>query len=401
MKLQLLTACLVQSWQRSSRLSLHHARPRATSAGRAAIDDGAGALDDARCEPLDAAAAARFDAWAARAQNSTTYTVADVPTELRDARLRHFGATTAFPELVTTNAANRACKAGRLLCNGEVSTGARVVKAGDVLTLEAPRDRRTAVPADDTAGRWVAKRCRLLAALRDDARHAPPLEVLFEDDAFAVVLKPAGVHSMSWKGTLRRNQLCLDDVLPLVLAPPAAADALPAPLPCHRLDARVAGPVVVAKTRRAHVSLCRQFEAGTVEKEYRAIVVGAAASGTVEQPVDGLPARTVATALGETRCAVDGVLTDVALRPKTGRRHQLRRHCAEALHAPILGDDLYGAGARRGIGLYLYCRRVAVAHPLLEGRPVACEIAEPRRFTRHRAKARKGWAWEVAQGGGA
>ena len=31
-----------------------------------------------------------------------------------------------------------------------------------------------------------------------------------------MVLKPAGVHSMSWKGTLRRNQLCLDDVLPLV-----------------------------------------------------------------------------------------------------------------------------------------------------------------------------------------
>ena len=95
---------------------------------------------------------------------------------------------------------------------------------------------------------------------------------------------------------------------------------------------------------------------------------------------------------GQTPCAVDGVLTDVALKPVTGRRHQLRRHCGETLGAPILGDDLYG-GPRKGIGLFLYCRRLALAHPLEPGRLVSCEIDEPRRFARHRAKARKGWAW--------
>ena len=59
-----------------------------------------------------------------------------------DARLRHFAATTAFvDELVTTNAANKACRAGRLRCNGEVASGARVVAAGDVLTLEAAVER--------------------------------------------------------------------------------------------------------------------------------------------------------------------------------------------------------------------------------------------------------------------
>ena len=94
---------------------------------------------------------------------------------------------------------------------------------------------------------------------------------------------------------------------------------------------------------------------------------------------------------GRTPCAVDGVLTDVSLKPVTGRRHQLRRHCA-SLGAPILGDDLYG-GPRKGIGLFLYCRRLALAHPLEPGRLVSCEIDEPRRFARHRAKARKGWDW--------
>ena len=196
---------------------------------------------------------------------------------------------------------------------------------------------------------------------------------------------------MSWRNTLKRRQLCLDDVLPLVLEPSRAADALPAPLPRHRLDARVAGPVAVAKTRSAHVALGRAFEQNEVDKEYGALVVGAVASGTVDAPIDGLPSTTVVTARGQTPCAVDGVLTDVALKPVTGRRHQLRRHCA-SLGAPILGDDLYG-GPRKGIGLFLYCRRLALAHPLEPRRLVACEIDEPRRFGRHRAKARKGWDW--------
>lgn len=343
------------------------------------------------------AAEAKFRAWA-RPRTDAVHTVACVPAD-REARLRIYGTTTAFADdLVTTNAANMACRAGRLLCNGEKSPGARIVKAGDVLTLTRPAERRTAVPDDDAKrGAWLSKRERLLDALRDEARHAPTLRVLFEDDTMAIVLKPAGVHAMSWRNTLKRRQLCLDDVLPLVLEPSKAADALPAPLPRHRLDARVAGPVACAKTRSAHVALGRAFEKGSVDKEYGALVVGAVASGTVTSQIDGLDCETVVTAGDGHPCAVDTLLTDVALKPITGRRHQLRRHCAETLGAPILGDDLYG-GPRKGIGLFLYCRRLAVPHPLEPGRLIACEIDEPRRFARHRAKARKGWAWAREHG---
>jgi hypothetical protein len=35
----------------------------------------------------------------------------------------------------------------------------------------------------------------------------------------------------------------------------------------------------------------------------------------------------------------------VRLWPRTGRRHQLRLHCAEALRTPILGDRKYGGAA--------------------------------------------------------
>jgi 23S rRNA-/tRNA-specific pseudouridylate synthase len=85
--------------------------------------------------------------------------------------------------------------------------------------------------------------------------------------------------------------------------------------------------------------------------------------------------------------------------PITGRRHQLRRHCAEVLGAPILGDDLHTGGpdvnitVRRQVGLYLYCRRVAVPHPIEDNKIVSAEIPEPRRFARHREKARKGWVY--------
>ena len=345
----------------------------------------------------EAAARARFGAWA-RPVADATFTVAVAPADARAARLSHFGAFAFADELATSNAANVACRRGRLRVNGAEASGARVVAPGDVLTLAAAAERRTAVP-ELGGDRWLEKRANLAAALADPGRHAPPLRVLYEDDAMAVVLKPAGVHSMSWKGSLKARQLCLDDVLPLFLEPSASGDALPAPLPRHRLDARVAGPVVVSKTRSAHAFLGREFERGRVAKEYRALLVGGGVrAGVVDAPLDGRPATTRVEVLGETRCAVDGVATDVSLFPATGRRHQLRRHCAEQLGAPILGDDLYDAAARRRIGLYLYCRRVAVAHPT-DATTVDCEIDEPPRFAKHRAKAARGWAWAKREGG--
>ena len=126
---------------------------------------------------------------------------------------------------------------------------------------------------------------------------------------------------------------------------------------------------------------------------------------------------------------VDGALAHVALSPSTGRRHQLRVHCAQGLESPILGDDLHsgdlgeggeglspvGASAapgdgggsqqkgsvRRGIGLFLYCRRVSLPHPTRPGEVLSAEVGEPRRFARHREKARKGWEWELEKRRGA
>ena len=80
----------------------------------------------------------------------------------------------------------------------------------------------------------------------------------------------AGVHTKPYGAPLS-----LEAALPGLLTPPTAGVALDAPVAVHRLDARVAGLVVIAKTRRAAADLSEAFRERRVTKRYRAIVLGA------------------------------------------------------------------------------------------------------------------------------
>ena len=364
-------------------------------------------------------ASERIRAWSSANQNQNIlqeFIVEKVPDDDdRSCRLCHFAATVVFPDsLLTSNAANLACRSGRLELNGEKVSGARRVKAGDRITLQNDKsDRRTSVPKDPKrAEQFFKSRLRVLQTLSDEGMSHSPLRVLYEDNCMAIVCKPAGIHTMSWSGTFGKA-LSLDEILPFLLKPPVHTpgdEPLRAPLPRHRLDNRVAGPVVVAKTRRALVQIGRAFEEKSVQKEYRAIVVGQVKSScfTIDSEVDGRASETEVTVLGQTPCHVNGILTDLKLSPKTGRQHQLRIHCAEVLGTPILGDDLYSGctdanaesatsiPVRRRQGLYLYCQRVSLQHPI-SGEMVSAEIPEPFRFTRTRKKALQGFEWAVAQ----
>ncbi|KAL7549972.1 hypothetical protein ACHAWF_013226 [Thalassiosira exigua] len=102
------------------------------------------------------------------------------------------------------------------------------------------------------------------------------------------------------------------------------------------------------------------------------------------------PSLTECTVLWRGRCRANdheggggrGVpVAKVALRPHTGRRHQLRVHLANAAGCPILGDEAYGGGVR-GRGEEEACRRMCLHArelrvPLMGGRTRTFEARDP------------------------
>lgn len=126
----------------------------------------------------------------------------------------------------------------------------------------------------------------------------------------------------------------------------------------HRLDREVSGLVLFAKSAEAHRTLCGWFERHAVVKRYEAwtqgsppaeaetvwegwLIQGRRRTHETREPGKGKWARTVAQFEGAGTHAGARLLR-FALRPETGRTHQLRCQAA-ARGFPIAGDALYGS----------------------------------------------------------
>ncbi|MGD9719604.1 MAG: RluA family pseudouridine synthase [Pirellulales bacterium] len=201
---------------------------------------------------------------------------------------------------------------------------------------------------------------RICIVLPPLAREGPqpeniPLDILFEDDAIAVVNKPPGmvVHPAKghWAGTLTA-------ALQFHFHSLSSAGGPQRPGVVHRLDRDTSGVIVVAKTDAAHFCLAEQFEHRTVQKEYFAICAGVPSRDrdVVDQPIGIHPQQREKMAIRRDHTTsreaqtfyevIDRFVGYCTLRalPKTGRTHQIRLHLAN-IGCPVLCDRLYGGRA--------------------------------------------------------
>jgi 23S rRNA pseudouridine1911/1915/1917 synthase len=241
----------------------------------------------------------------------------------------------------------------RLLPDVSRSTVQRWIEDGRVLVDGAACRPRDAVRAG--AVLEVEPGARLPSAAEADA--GVPVEVLHEDDALLVVLKPAGlvVHPARghWSGTLVNG----------LLARPSFGDAPADPRDrvgslrpgiVHRLDKDTSGVLVVAKTEVAREALKAQLGAHTVERSYLALTLGVPANGRLLTAY-GRDSRSRLRFSSRVKAGKQAI-THVQVKEKlaggraalveckleTGRTHQIRVHLSEQTKTPILADALYG-----------------------------------------------------------
>ena len=143
-----------------------------------------------------------------------------------------------------------------------------------------------------------------------------------------------------------------------------------------RLDTRVTGVIVFARTSKAASRLSEQFRNRTTEKRYWALVEQAVSPAAgewteyIRKEDEGFKVRVLrqpdarsklAKLQYETKFVADaGCLLEIQL--LTGRKHQIRAQLA-AHGRPILGDKKYGSRCAFPNGIALHSRRLLIQHP--------------------------------------
>ena len=254
----------------------------------------------------------------------------------------------------------------------------------DFLSLRFALSRRTAKAMIDGRSVWVNRRCvwiarfairtgdvveipeRVVKAAKSQAGKAarPPdseapqpaakrhVRVLWQDDAYLVCDKPAGLVSCddpkSVEAILREQE------------------SVPTLEAVHRLDRDTTGCLMFAKNHAALQAAIEMFKTHKVAKTYHAISVGRFPYPhmQIDAPLDGQPAlsRVAVEAAGDEA-------TFLRVRIETGRTNQIRRHLASVRH-PIVGDRVFGLKSARDPRLMQVARQMLHSSTLELPNPV-------------------------------
>lgn len=198
--------------------------------------------------------------------------------------------------------------------------------------------------------------------------------ILYKDDEVLILNKPAGLAVQGGSKTQSHLDGALDEL---------RFGAPDRPRLVHRLDRHTSGVLVLARTVAAARWLTAAFRAKETTKVYWAVVVGDPQPdrGTIELPLAKRSAGSAGEKVVVDRREGKRAVTEyavierlgtkaawVALRPVTGRTHQLRVHMTE-IGTPILGDGKYGGGAAfldvSGLEerMHLHAREISLTRP--------------------------------------
>jgi len=204
------------------------------------------------------------------------------------------------------------------------------------------------------------------------------LEVVYEDDDFAIVNKPAGLVSSGNQFRTLQNAVAGN------LKATSKINSIHPPKLVHRLDSATSGLVIIAKTSEVVQLFGNLLAEKQVHKKYIAIVRGdAEESALIESKIGDKEASTLLFKKETLVSDALGSLSWLELYPQTGRTHQLRIHMAERGH-PILGDRIYGEKESdvKGKGLFLAAVALEFYHPI-SNEKMNIEIPIPKKFQKY------------------
>lgn len=218
-----------------------------------------------------------------------------------------------------------------------------------------------------------------------DNTETNPLEILYQDEYLVAINKPSGllVHKspIDKHETQFALQMVRDQIGQYVY-------------PVHRLDKPTSGVLLFALDAQMAQTMSLLFRSSQVDKEYLAVVRGFTEDtslidyplkqmlDTKEQKKQGITKETQEAKTEYTRLATVELPFSVSrypvaryslvkLLPKTGRKHQLRRHMKHIFH-PIIGDTKHGRGEHNTLfrekyachRLLLHAYRISFNHPI-------------------------------------
>lgn len=220
----------------------------------------------------------------------------------------------------------------------------------------------------------------------------PVLEIIFEDEHYIAINKPAGV--LVHRTDLAKEE---EDLLAVQLLRDQIGQQVS---PIHRIDRPTSGVLMFGKNAEATSLLQTLFPTEQIKKYYLCLVRGYMDEhGIIDHPLkkklygELQDARTeywklvqIEIPFASSARYPTSRYSLVKAYPRTGRMHQIRRHMAHARHY-IIGDNTHGDNKqniffRKEFGLYnmlLHAWQIEFTHPF-SGQKVKIEAGLPDYF---------------------